>query len=100
MSDTLKVIRGGQKVPSRAERKASEQTQRAVRVDAGTPLDYVRSLMAKPVPPEWEADLRSISPVSDAVSYLIFSWKRSPLDVTGDGARWWSRITTFAPNWR
>lgn len=73
---------------TRAERKAKRQTVNRIRAETGTPLDYVRSLMAKVPPIEWENDLRSISPVSEAVSYLVFAWKKSPLDVTEEGARW------------
>lgn len=85
----LSLVQGGQSaVGSRNERKRHHRAVARVRAETGTPGDYVRSLMAKPLPEEWERDLREISPVSDAISYLIFSWKKSPLDVTGEGARW------------
>lgn len=52
----------------------------------GTPLDVVRSMMAVPVPPAWEVDLRTISPVSEDHSFLVFAWKQPPLD--HDAGRW------------
>ena len=85
----LSLVRGGLGVAeSRERRKTRETTVRKVRAETGTPGDYVRSLMAKPVPEEWERDLREISPVSDATSFLVFSWKKSPMDIAGDDARW------------
>ena len=85
----LSLVRGGLGVAeSRERRKTRETVVRRVRAETGTPGDYVRSLMAKPVPEEWERDLREISPVSDATSYLIFAWKKSPMDIEGKDARW------------
>lgn len=85
----LSLVRGGLgAAESRARRKERATTVRAVRAETGTPGDYVRSLLRKELPPEWERDLREISPLSESMSYLIFSWKKSPMDITGDGARW------------
>lgn len=45
----------------------------------GTPLDFVRGLMRKTPPREWEDALRALSPKSETTSYLLFAWKEPPL---------------------
>lgn len=87
--DALQIVQAAHVLKdTRAERKARASVIRQVRAETGTPEHYARSLMAKPVPEDWERDLREISPVSDAISSLVFSWKKSPLDIEGKDARW------------
>lgn len=38
------------------------------------PLDHVRACLAHVPPPSWERDVRSISPISDAHSWLMLTW--------------------------
>ena len=66
-------------------KRHGQKIQRMVK-QMGTPLDVVRAMMAVPVPPAWELDLRSISPVSEDHSFLIFAWKQPPLE--HDAGRW------------
>lgn len=61
----------------------------------GTPLDVARGLMAKTPPPEWERDLREISPVSPAHSHLVLAWKEPP--GAPDNGRWCIYEATPAP---
>ena len=61
--------------PVATKEKANPDTVAAIVQSAGTPLDVARALMAKAPPKEWERDLRELSPVSDAHSFLIFAWK-------------------------
>lgn len=77
-------------VPTAARRRdaatANAQKVRTILDAVGTPADVVRALMAKSPPPEWERDLREISPVSSAHSHLVFAWKEPPGEP--DRGRW------------
>ena len=57
---------------------AKKEKLKTIMDTIGTPADVVRGLMAKPLPPEWERDLREISPKSEAHSHLVFAWKEPP----------------------
>lgn len=42
------------------------------------PIEFARQLLRTPVPAEWEADLRTISPKSDTASWLRLTWMDTP----------------------
>ena len=77
-------------VPTAARRREALRAKRsktkAILDAVGTPGDVARALMAKPVPPEWERELREISPIRDGHSHLVFAWKEPPGEP--DRARW------------
>lgn len=73
----------------RADKHLKPERRRRVQsiIDTlGTPLDFERGLARKRLPPEWERELREVSPVSDTTSYLLFAWKQHPMHP--DRARW------------
>lgn len=67
-------------------KRVKQERVATIKQSFGTPLDVARGLMARPVPPEWERDLREISPKSEHSSYLIFAYKAPPFAMQ-DG-RW------------
>lgn len=44
----------------------------------GTPLDYVRSLLNRPMQKEWKEGIRRYSPKTDQTAYLDLFWKQPP----------------------
>lgn len=44
----------------------------------GTPLDYARSLINRPMPKEWKEGIRRYSPKTDQTAYLDIFWKQPP----------------------
>ena len=86
-------------VPTAARRRdvlrAARADKKALLDSIGTPGDVARAMMRKPLPAEWERDLRAISPIMDGKSHLRFAWKEPP--GKPDDGRWTIYECTPAP---
>lgn len=70
------------KLETEALAQAAAEVRHAKRAEKvrlyGTPLDYARSLINRPMPKEWKEGIRRFSPKVEGLAYLDIFWKQPP----------------------